>query len=55
MASVGLTGVVAVRIPSQNYEFANTFRDKDTFQAVEGFTAGPMQGRRLAETFSRCK
>jgi hypothetical protein len=54
-ASADPSGVATVRIPSQSYEFVNTFRDQDTFEAVEGFTAGPMQGRRLSKTYSRCK
>jgi hypothetical protein len=54
-ASAAPSGVATVRIPSQSYEFVNTFRDKDTFDAVEGFTGGPMQGRRLSKTYSRCK
>jgi hypothetical protein len=54
-ASADGAGAVTVRIPSENYEFVNTFRDKDTFVAVEGFTAGPMQGRRMSKTYSRCK
>ena len=54
-ASSDASGVVTVRIPSQDYEYVNTFRDKDTFDAVEGFTGGPMQGRRMSKTYSRCK
>jgi hypothetical protein len=54
-ASADPSGVATVRIPSQSYEFVNTFRDKDSFEAVEGFTAGPMQGRRMMKTYSRCK
>ena len=54
-ASADASGVVTVRIPSQDYEYVNTFRGKDTFDAVEGFTAGPMNGRRLSTTYSRCK
>ena len=54
-ASSDAAGVVTVRIPSQDYEYVNTFRSKDTFDAVEGFTDGPMQGRRMSKTYSRCK
>ncbi len=49
------SGVVTVRIPSQDDESVATFRDRDTFAAVEGFTAAPMLGRRLSKTYSRCK
>ena len=54
-ASSDAAGVVTVRIPSQDYEYVNTFRTKDTFDAVEGFTGGPMQGRRMSKIYSRCK
>jgi hypothetical protein len=54
-ASAGPSGVATVRIPSQSYEYVNTFHDRDTFEAVEGFTGGPMQGRRMMKTYSRCK
>ena len=54
-ASADASGVVTVRIPSQGYEYVSTFRNKDTFDAVEGFTGGPMQGRRMSKTYSRCK
>jgi hypothetical protein len=54
-ASADASGVATVRIPSQNYEFVNTFRNQDTFDAVEGFTGGPMQGRRISKTYSRCE
>ena len=54
-ASADASGVVTVRIPSQDYEYVNTFRSRDTFDAVEGFTGGPMQGRRMSKTYSRCK
>ena len=54
-ASADASGVVTVRIPSQDYEYVNTFRGKDTFDAVEGFTGGPMQGRRMSKTYARCK
>jgi len=54
-ASSDASGVVTVRIPSQDYEYVNTFRTKDTFDAVEGFTDGPMKGRRMSKTYSRCK
>jgi ABC-type molybdate transport system substrate-binding protein len=54
-ASANASGVVTVQIKSQDYEYANTFRNKDTFDAVEGFTDGPMKGRRISKTYSRCK
>lgn len=54
-ASPDAAGVVTVRIPSQDYEYVSTFRNKDTFDTVEGFTGGPMQGRRMSKTYSRCK
>jgi hypothetical protein len=54
-ASAVASGLVTVRIPSQDYEYVNTFRGKDTFDAVEGFTGGPMRGRRISKTYSRCK
>jgi hypothetical protein len=54
-ASADAAGVVTVEIKSQDYEYVNTFRSKDTFDAVEGFTGGPMQGRRMSKTYSRCK
>jgi hypothetical protein len=54
-ASADASGVVTVEIKSQDYEYVNTFRNKDTFDAVEGFTGGPMQGRRMSKTYSRCK
>jgi hypothetical protein len=46
---------VTVRIPSQDYEYVNTFRNRDTFDAVEEFTDGPIKGRRMSKTYSRCK
>jgi len=54
-ASADAAGVVTVQIPSQDYEYKNTFRGQDSFDAVEGFTDGPMKGRRLSKTYSRCK
>ncbi len=54
-ASADASGVVTVEIKSQDYEYVNTFRNKDAFDAVEGFTGGPMQGRRISKTYSRCK
>ena len=54
-ASANAAGGVTVQIKSQDYEYVNTFRNKDTFDAVEGFTDGPMKGRRIAKTYSRCK
>ncbi len=54
-AAADASGAVTVRIPSQDYEYVNTFRDKDTFAAVEGFTAGPRLGQRMSKTYSRCK
>jgi hypothetical protein len=54
-ASADPSGIATVYIPSQNYEFVNTFRDQDTFDAVERFTNDPMQGWRLSKTYSRCK
>jgi hypothetical protein len=54
-ASADASGVVTVRIPSQDYEYVNTFRSRDSFDAVEGFTGGPMRGRRIPKTYSRCK
>jgi hypothetical protein len=54
-ASSDAAGVLTVRIPSQDYEYVNTFHGKDTFDAVEGFTGGPMNGRRMSKTYSRCK
>jgi hypothetical protein len=54
-ASADPSGVTTVHIPSHGYEFVNTFRDKDTFDAVEGFAGWPIQGRRLSMTYSRCK
>jgi hypothetical protein len=54
-ASADASGVVTVEIKSQDYEYVNTFRNKDSFDAVEGFTGGPMQGRRMSKTYSRCK
>jgi hypothetical protein len=54
-ASADASGVVTVRIPSQDYQYVNTFRTKDRFDAVEGFTGGPMQGRRMSKSYSRCK
>lgn len=54
--SAGPSGVVTVRIPGADggYEYVNTFRSKDTFDAVEGFTSGPLAGRRRSYTYTRC-
>jgi hypothetical protein len=54
-ASADASGTVTVRIASQDYEYVNTFRGKDSFDAVEGFTDGPMKGRQISKSYSRCK
>jgi hypothetical protein len=53
------SGVVTVHIEEtadeDGYEYVNTFRDEDSFDAVEGFTSGQLEGRRMSRTYSRCK
>src|SRR5262245_6366706 len=54
-ATADAAGVVTVQILSQDYEYKHTFRGQDSFDAVEGFIDGPMKGRRISKTYSRCK
>jgi len=56
-ASANSAGVVTVLIedPDGNYEYVNTFRDQNSFDAVEGFTQGPLKDKRKKFTYTRCR
>jgi hypothetical protein len=57
-ASADASGVVTVQVKTEpreyDYQFINTFRDMNSFDAVEGFLIGPLKGRTMSKAYSRC-
>jgi hypothetical protein len=56
-ASTDPSGVVTVRItmPDGEFDYVNTFRDRNSFDAVEKFTSPTVQGEPSSKSYTRCK
>jgi len=56
-ASADAAGVVTVRImvPDGEYDYVNTFRDKNAFDATETFTSTTVKGEPASKSYTRCK
>jgi hypothetical protein len=56
-ATADAAGVVTVRImmPDGEYKYVNTFRDRNSLDAVETFTSATVKGEPSSHAYTRCK
>lgn len=56
-ATTDAAGVVTVRImvPDGEYDYVNTFHDKNSFDATETFTSATVKGEPASKAYTRCK